>query len=220
MNLTGTPERIFATVQDLYPGAEPAVQRARQLTAGHSMKGTVYDYQAAVLYALCIPYDRQDANILEIGTYYGFTAIVMAQAAPRATILTLNPLEWEVNAAARALVGFDNIQQVQITSQELLENYQGPDFDFIFVDGDHKRIKEDLQWWCHLAIGGTILFHDYTPFGAPKHCPPVVRGLNAFTAMLGRYADHVIIDDQQAGMLGWVKSAADKPCGLEEWANG
>ena len=220
MNLLGSPAEISARIRERYPEAKEAVSHARALTAGHSIKGSVYDYQAEALYFLCREYDQPGANILEIGTYYGFTAAVMAQATPQATIVTLNPLEWEVEAALPALESFANVQVVQITSQDLLANYIGPDFDLIFVDGDHKRIREDLLWWCHLKVGGTILFHDYTPFGSPKHCPPVVRGLNEFTAYLGRYADHTIIDNQQSGMLAWVKRNTDKACALEELAYG
>lgn len=210
MKLIGAPGEIMATIEREYPEAPAAVCHARVLTAGCSTKGTVYDYQAMALYMLCQSYNREDARILEIGTYYGATAAVMAQAAPLARVTTLNPLEWEVDAARLALREFANVQVICATSQDYLSGYRGPDLDMIFVDGDHKRVADDLRWWGWLAVGGLMLFHDYTPEGAPRHCPPVVMALDDFAMRLGREADHRIIDDQRAGMLGWIKQEDDK----------
>jgi predicted O-methyltransferase YrrM len=211
MKLSGTLEAIAAVVLAEHPQAQAAVARARKLTAGNSTKGTVLDYQALVLYAIARGYNQPVANILEIGTYYGATAAVMAQAAPEAQIVTLNPLAWEVEIAERVLAGYTNVRVVRTTSQEYLATYRGPELDLIFVDGDHKRIGEDLAWWDRVAVGGTMLFHDYSPLGAlPNHCPPVVRALDGFTAYLGRAADWQVIDHLGTGMLGWVKQAGDK----------
>ena len=210
MIYTGTPETISNAIERSFPDARDAVMRARDLTSRQPHDDSVINYQAAALYAVCKPYNRVDANILEIGTYYGFTAAVIAQAAPLAQIVSLNPLQWECDAARKVLAGFRNIRIDCIPSQDYLSNYQGPELDMVFVDGNHKEIRADLPFWNWLTVGGTILFHDYTPKGSPRACPPVVRGLNHFYEVLGRDADHRFVDDVFIGMLGWIKREGDK----------
>lgn len=210
MNYMGSPETISNAIERSCPGAQAAVMRARELTSRQPHDDSVINYQAAALYAICMAYNRVDANILEIGTYYGFTAAVIAQAAPLAQIVSINPLQWECDAARKVLAEFKNIRIDCIPSQDYLGNYQGPELDMIFVDGDHKGIRGDLPWWNWLTLGGTILFHDYTPKGSPRACPPVVRGLDHFSEILGRDADHRFVDDVLIGMLGWTKREGDK----------
>ena len=206
----GSPETISNAIERSYPGAQDAVMRARDLTSRQPHDDSVINYQAAALYAICTAYNQAGANILEIGTYYGFTAAVIAQAAPAAQIVSLNPLQWECDAARKVLAGFKNIRIDCIPSQDYLSNYQGPELDMVFVDGNHKAIRGDLPFWNWLTVGGTILFHDYTPKESPRACPPVVRGLNHFCEVLGRDADHRFVDDVFIGMLAWVRHEGDK----------
>jgi predicted O-methyltransferase YrrM len=207
MKLTDDPEAIFESVRLQFPEVDEAIKSARWAT--QRGKGEIYPYQAACLYALATKYNRKDANILEIGTYYGFSACVMAQAAPLAHIVTLNPLEWEHKAALNNLRRWKNVRVKCIKSQDYLEGYEDPPLDMIFVDGDHKRIREDLPWWNELAPDGLMVFHDYTPQGSKRHCPPVWRGLRTFTERLGREPDVLIVDSDNVGMAGWYKMPDD-----------
>lgn len=174
-----------------------------------SKKQRVYLDQAAYLYSLVSHYDRPDANILEVGTYYGYTAAIMAQAAPRAKITTLNPVPWEYADDIVNLKQFKNIRCFCVRSWEYIDGYGGPELDFVFIDGDHKRIVRDLQFWNWLKLGGTIFFHDYSPKESTRPCPPVFRALNEVVDKIGRKFDILVVDKNKVGMAGWVRQTCD-----------
>jgi predicted O-methyltransferase YrrM len=90
----------------------PEAGRAVARVAG--LKRGLLDYQAAWLYA--ITKARQPAKILEIGTLVGYSAALMAMAAPRAEIVTLNPSGSEVIQAMRNLAAYANVKVVPIRS--------------------------------------------------------------------------------------------------------
>src|SRR3990167_9532344 len=206
MNLTGSASEIMAQLSA--PGVDQALERAAASIRFGKMKRAVLPYQAAALYTLAQPYDG--GRILEIGTYYGYSAAVLAQAAPRAKIITLNPTPWEAQDARANLAHFENVSVVERYSWDYLEML-APDwmFDMIFVDGDHKAIKRDLPYWARLREGGLIVFHDFSPNGSARACPPVYRALAGVAAHMGREFDVLVIDDEQIGMAGYYKRAGD-----------
>ena len=181
-----------------------AIQRSIDVT--QRGKQEIYTYQAAWLYALAQQYNRPGAEILEIGTYWGFSAVVMAQAAPMAHITTLNPTRWEWEEATANLSPWKNVSCVCEHSWGYFDSRNWKQPDMIFVDGDHKRIDRDLVWWDWLMPGGLMLFHDYSPSGSKRQCPAVYRALNRFAEKLGRKPDISIIDDGLAGLVGWYNT--------------
>ena len=215
MNISGTHDEIMAAIIAGCPGADAAIARAYTYTKRG--KQEVYPYQAAAIYALARQYDRDGAQILELGTYYGFTAAVMAEAAPRANIVTLNPVEWEVADACKGLARYENVSVVMRHSWDYLKML-APDwaYDLIFVDGDHKRVRLDLPYWNRLRDGGLFLFHDYTPLGSPRHCPPVFEVVNGFGEFLGRQPDVLIVDNLKVGMAGFYRKAGDPAWSSED----
>lgn len=206
MKLAGSPEDIYQAVATPDTGA--ALARAR-VSVPYG-KQEVFQYQAACLFALARPYDREGARLLEIGTYYGFSAAVLAQAAPQATIVTLNPTAWEVTSARVSLAGFPNVSVMEVRSWDYLAMIDGEHrYDLVFVDGDHKRVRRDLPWWNRLTDGGLFVFHDYSPSGSGRACPPVYRALNDFRAWLGRDFDVLVVDDREVGLAGWYRRGDD-----------
>lgn len=204
MILTGAPHEIMSDICGKYPPAAQHVKAAAAMVS-HG-KQEVTEYQAAALATLAHQYDTDGAHILEIGTYYGFSAAVMAMAAPNTKIVSLNTNEAEVLIARRALAKLKNVRVECVASWDYLKEYEGPALDMIFVDGDHKRIALDLPWFDWLRAGGLMVFHDYTPLGAPRHCPPVYDVLNQCTERIGRGFDVLIIDTNRLGMAGWYKN--------------
>lgn len=174
---------------------------------GHSKQ--IEEYQAAALYCLAGQYNYPDAAILEIGTYYGYSAAILALAAPLASVITLNPADNEYPIAVSNLKRFGNVQVIKRHSWDYFNSDRlsiGQPYQMVFVDGDHKRIRNDLVWWERVAANGLMLFHDYTPLGSPRHCPPVYDGLNAWLPVIGRQAfDVSIIDAANLGMVGLYK---------------
>lgn len=208
MNLTGTHDQIMTALTSDCPEAAGALKIARKRVKPG--KQEIYPYQAAALYKLANRYDSAKCHILELGTYYGYSAAVMAQAAGRALIETLNPTSWEVDEAKEHLKDFGNVVVRCIHSWDFLAEFHNEwKYDLIFVDGDHKRVRLDLPWWNHLAVGGLFLFHDYTPLGSPRHCPPVYEVLNKFRDWLGRDFDVLVVDNEKVGMAGFYKQAGD-----------
>lgn len=164
----------------------------------------IEEFQAAALYVLARPFFHGRA--LEIGTFYGYSAIILAHALYRGTVITLNTHHDEVLYARKRLGPcYPNVTVLEKCSWDYLGEYEGPWLDVVFVDGDHKRIRLDLPWFNWLNTGGLILFHDYTPLGAPRHCPPVYEALNEMRETLGRDFDVLVVDDQKVGMAGFYR---------------
>lgn len=193
MKLKGDRKRLMEVILMQCPDAEKALENSARI------RGQLEPYQAAVLFALAQRYDG--GRILEIGTLHGYSASIIAQAAPEAEIITLNSAGHEMEIARRNLAEWANVEVKQAVSWELLETYEGPEWNMVFVDGDHKRVARDVPWWDWVAEGGLILFHDYSPM----RCPPVYEAVNGLGETLGREPDILIMDDEEIGMAGFYK---------------
>lgn len=114
--------------------------------------------------------------ILEIGTFRGLSAVIMAQQRKDAKIITIDPHIGipEENLYSNPYIVEHNFKKYgvisQITHLPLSSNDYYPDikFDLLFIDGDHS-----YKWVAHdyykfeqaVKEGGLIVFHD---FGAHK----------------------------------------------------
>jgi predicted O-methyltransferase YrrM len=184
-------------------GAEAAVLAASRCITRGNVRQQIRPYQAHVLYHMARRYNREGARILEIGTYYGYSAAVMAQAAPLAHITTLTPMDWEANDARVNLAQFGNATVLCKASWDYLTEDTG-EFDMIFVDGDHKQIRRDLPWYNRIRPGGLMLFHDYSPNGSAMACPPVYRALEEMRQTFREF-DVLVVDTEQIGMAGYIR---------------
>lgn len=195
-------EQLLNDFTQLYPELTEVLQTAREVIGTMKVKREIYPYQAAVLYALAKQYDFPGARCLEIGSAVGYSGAVLAMAMPQAEIITLNPKEGEMELAAQHLSRWGNVKVLKQASQDFL--ITAGEYEFIFVDGDHKRIQEDLGYLLHVANGGMIVFHDYTPAEATeRQCPPVYEALNRVChRLLQRELDVVVVDNQQVGLAG------------------
>lgn len=173
------------------------------------MKREIAGYQAACLYALVKPYDWEGAKILEIGTAWGYSAAMMAEAAPLAQIITLNPKSTEATVARSHLYHYPMVTVVEALSWDYLEMSRDQ-FDVIFVDGDHKNVVYDLPWWERLNPGGLFLFHDYSPDGTYRACPPVYLGVNAWMEETGLPFAVLVQDDGGVGLCGFQKPVLEQ----------
>lgn len=199
--INAKPEDIMMQVKSICPEVHHVLDYIRRNVAPIKERREIYPYQAACLYALSKPYNQEGMRILEIGTALGYSAAVIASAAPLAKIVTLNPKESEVVLARQYLQYWPNVTVVQSRSQDYLKDYHDERLDLIFVDGDHAHVKEDLPWWDMLNQNGLMLFHDYSPEGSGRPCPPVYGAVKEFAERLGQPVT-LIVDDKQVGMLG------------------
>lgn len=211
LHLVGmSAEQILAALLPSYPELRNVLARAQRQVP--TKKRQIAEYQAAALYALARPYDRAGARILEIGTFLGYSAAVLAQACPRAEIVTLNPNKVEALMAQGYLRPYRNVTVSAMCSWDFLDVHvrrQRAPYDLIFVDGDHARILKDLPWYDHLRPGGLFFHHDYAPEGTYRACPPVYEALNQLRDALGRDFDALVVDDGGVGMAGFIRRDED-----------
>ena len=203
LHLNGTEAELFEGLCQRAPGARAALDATKHI------RGEIRPYQRALLYLLTQAYDRRGAVFLELGTFLGNTAAIMAEAAPQAAILTLNVKAHEVKQARLNLKPWPQVHALEFASRFFLEAAEGTQYDVIFVDGDHKNIRYDLPWIDHLRPGGLMLFHDYSPKDARVACVPVYDALNEFAEMLGRPLDVAVADTDKLGMAGIYKREGD-----------
>lgn len=208
-DLRGTPGRIVDALAHDYGGED--VWNAPLRAQGNGVRFTkrqVWFFQAAALSVLARQYNREDALLLEFGTALGFTATLIAQAAPQAKLVTLNPKRLEYEAAW--VVDYcRNIEALMVDSQTYLDwsRTEGRLFDLIFVDGDHREaaVRSDLGYWDLLRPGGLILFHDYSPPESARPGGDVFRLVAEFGQSLGRRPDVSVIDHREVGLVGWYR---------------
>lgn len=207
LQLHGSPQDILDRVADYCPEVYKALSRVRSQVAPVKPKREVYEYQAGCLYLLAKQYNFAGARILEIGTALGYSAAIMATAAPLAQIITLNPKTAEVPQARHWLKPWPQVTVVEVRSQDYLPRDHG-EFDLIFVDGDHAHVVDDLPYWRFVRQNGLFLFHDYSPEGSGRPCPPVYTALNDFMVSIHQTMDVLVVDDQAVGLAGFYRSSA------------
>ncbi len=169
-------------------------------------KRQIAPYQGAVLAYHAHQYDRNGSRFLEIGTAIGYSACLMATAAPKASVTTLNPKDGEFERARDTLKIRSNVQVIKSTSQDFWKTKEDELYDLIFVDGDHSyhMVLHDSQFFNCLRPGGLILFHDYSPDGSTRPSAGTYQALNEIQAKY-RQADVKVIGSGIVGMLGWMR---------------
>lgn len=217
-----TQDKILAACGDIAPEVYDALTKVRQMVPTY--KREIWKYQAAALYCVARQFNTQGARLLEIGTAWGYSAAIIAEACPSASLVTLNPHAEEAAAARMHLGTWPNVSVLEHKSVEFLHLWQGdrPDhefalpsihsgylFDMVWVDGDHKRVALDFPFWNHLREGGLFIFHDFSPEWSTRPCVPVYNGLMRFRELLGRDFDVLICDDSDTGIAGWYRRAGD-----------
>lgn len=128
--------------------------------------------QARVLFdaAAAIP---PGGTVVEIGSHYGRSAIVLASALPDgARLIAVDPFppDWKYGTAGTELSFRDNVERAGVsasvvlrvaTSSDVRRDWSGP-ADLVYIDGkhDHWTVRDDLRWAAHVPDGGWVLVHD------------------------------------------------------------
>jgi hypothetical protein len=151
------------------------------LAAADGVEGWLSDGQARRLFerATAVP---PGGRIVEIGSYRGRSAIVLATAAAEAEVVAIDPHAGndrgpqEIHGSAsegdadhtaflanlaRAGVA-DRVRHVRLPSRDALGSVEGP-VDLLYVDGAHRLApaSDDIRrWGARVRPGGTMLVHD------------------------------------------------------------
>jgi predicted O-methyltransferase YrrM len=114
---------------------------------------------------------RGRQRVVELGTATGWTAISLALADPRRTVLTCDNAEREEPQRYLGLIGGDVRARIELA---IRSGSDGPPddapVDLLYIDSSHERaqtIDEVRAWRRVLRPGAVIVFDDYTHPGFP-----------------------------------------------------
>lgn len=208
MPLVGEDKYILAAVAREMSGVESVLK----WTSLHipASKRQIAPYQAAVLAYYARSFNKAGARFLEIGTALGYSACVMATAAPWSTIVTLNPKDGEFERAVSNLRIRSNVIVAKMTSVDFKKSNAGGNYDIVFVDGDHayNMIMHDAGFFNDLVEGGLILFHDYSPPESTRASAGSYQALNDLQESR-RPAGVKVVGAGLVGMLGWFRRVGE-----------
>jgi len=120
-------------------------------------------------------------DVLEIGSAYGYSAIVMALAGARVTAVDPHQQLGSLGPMTANVLAYAVASQVDIRAgeaQRILPHLQA-EFDLVFIDGDHAAaaVARDVTMSRDLLRHtGTLVCHDYDE----DTCPGVREALDAW----------------------------------------
>ena len=108
-------------------------------------------------------------RVLEIGTFTGFSALMMASGLPSDGELVTLELSAEHAQFARSYIARSEdggkIRLIEGPALESLKTLRGP-FDFAFIDADKTSYPAYTEWAAeHLRVGGVVILDNALLFG-------------------------------------------------------
>jgi SAM-dependent methyltransferase len=150
--------------EELFPGLNEAPVTVSSLPRGSWSTPMTDQIMLAKLARLLRP-----KNILEIGSFRGYTARLLAENTPSDCIihaLDINPDHGEayIGSPLESRIR----RHVGMLKDVALKSLQGMSFDFVFVDADHRfeAVEGDTRTIIKLlAKDGVLIWHDYSDWG-------------------------------------------------------
>lgn len=131
-------------------------------TFAHENNIPIIPHETVVYFQLLLDL-MKPKRILEIGTAIGFSALMMAEAAPEAEIITIDRNPEMIALAKENLAIYDTKKQITLLegdAAELLTDLEG-EFDFIFMDSAKSKYVEFLpKAIALLSENGVIIMDD------------------------------------------------------------
>ena len=130
-------------------------------------------------------------NILEIGTYTGYSALCMALAAPNSKVIALDVnIEW-TNIAKKYWKEagvLDRIELILAPALESLHNFADKSFDLIFIDADKRSYKNYYSESLRLLTDNGIILIDNVLWNGrvidPKYTDNLTNAIRQFNEMI------------------------------------
>jgi predicted O-methyltransferase YrrM len=195
IQMTGQPGAILGQMLAADPWLFYPLRNAKNIPA------TVGQHQGAALAVLARQFNRAGAHICNIGTSFGYSTALLAEGAPNAKIVTLEPKGPKIEAAQQWLGPYKNVELVPMKSWDYLAENPDVAWDLVFIDGCHVEILRDMPWFNRVKVGGLFMSHDYIP----DRFPMVVEALNGLREHLKRPFDVSMICSRNRGMVGFYR---------------
>lgn len=154
---------LNAYIDSLYGGEDEFLHGIRESAAEQDVPAIQVPFALGQLLQVLIAASGA-RSVLEIGTLFGYSAILMGRALPQdGHMLCLEVSAKHADIARRnisnaGLAGKIEVRQGDAT--QLLPALQGQSFDFIFIDADKPGYPAYLDWAIKLGHPGTLIVAD------------------------------------------------------------
>lgn len=143
-----------------------------------------------------LAYLKRPARALEVGTYFGFSAIHIARGLADGGLLTTIEVDPEVASLARRNIDVcglaDCVDIVVADAAKYLESLEPESFEFIFIDGEKRDYPLYLKLCTPLlTLGGLLIADDAFADGNFRHESDgdeaaAVEGIRKYTSYVFR----------------------------------
>lgn len=140
--------------------------------AAEQIGGWLTTDQAFCLYQQARSVNGPAATIVEIGSHQGRSTVVLALAAPDATVVAIDPfiegpMFGGIGTKDTLLANLDRagvrdrVELIEAKSTDTRPTWDRA-IDLLYIDGKHDywTLSDDLRWSEHLPHGGVVLIHD------------------------------------------------------------
>jgi len=157
-------------MSDLPVDVPELVRKTERVAARGQFRMSSEPRTGALLRALVA--SKPGGRILEIGSGVGVGAAWLLDGMDAAARLTTIEVHERIGAVCRALLAED--ERVEVVTSDAcawLERYDGPPFDFVFVDTTTAKFHRRDLIFAHLAEGALFVADDLLPQDswAPEH---------------------------------------------------
>lgn len=150
-------------INSLYGGEDDFLRGMRERAAADGVPAIQVPFSLGQLLQVLIAASGA-RNILEIGTLFGYSAVLMGRALPeggRILCLEVSSKHADIARANIDEAGLSGPVEVrQGDAAQLLPALQGQQFDFIFIDADKPGYPSYLDWALRLSHPGTVIVAD------------------------------------------------------------
>lgn len=139
----------------------------------------------------------QPKTILELGTSLGVGTFMLANGSEESNVISIEGCP-ETASIAKSMLDKYQIKNVEFVVSDFvsfLENYKGSNFDFVFIDGDHRgeKLLEQLELLKYHVHDETIILLDDIRWSKDM--------LNTWNDLVSRERYHLTIDLFKMGII-------------------
>jgi predicted O-methyltransferase YrrM len=157
------PEGLAEYVRDLFVQEDPDVVKMREEALRDGIPGIQVPWELGRLLQLLILAKRA-TKVLEIGSLFGYSSIVMARALPEGGVITtleVNPKH--AQAARRNIERAGMTERVRVLegpAVDTLGSLAGETFNVVFIDADKQTYPQYLESSLALVAPGSFIVAD------------------------------------------------------------